>query len=548
MLRKIFFITLLIPFTIFAQNVVKGTMDPVIPTYESVVVYQLKGAKQVYVNYGPIDKATGNFKVEIPDLFAEGMYRMMYDFEANGYVDFIYSKKNVEFNFDPTFPSGTTTFINSEQNKNYNTYLTKTAKIRQNMDSLQLIYFNEKSAKNLSKIAKKYVSNRKEYLKIQEASEAKTTNSVASSFIKSAKKYYAPEPIKTAQEYLNSMNSHYFDFINFNDETLINSVFLSEKAVEYIFYLNSSEDVEMQTALYKNSLNKVMGLINNPNVRKDVLTSVIGTFAKEENSTLVDYSISKFYNKLPENLKDQKTIDEAQEKVRLSVGKLAPDFSFEKGKELINLYELDSVSKYVIVFWSTTCSHCLVEVPQLYKYIKDRKDVEVLAIALEQDELGFNHHTIDFKDWTNILGLNKWQNPIARKYDINATPSYFVLDSNKKIIAKPEYYSDVKKYFDAIPVVIKKKVEATIETKENFKEKENKLKVIKEEIKEGISDLKMKEDVKKKAVQVVKYKVKKGDTLYSISKTYNLTIEQLKKLNNLSSNNLSIGQIIKIKG
>lgn len=38
------------------------------------------------------------------------------------------------------------------------------------------------------------------------------------------------------------------------------------------------------------------------------------------------------------------------------------------------------------------------------------------------------------------------------------------------------------------------------------------------------------------------YIVQKGDTLYSISKRYGLTVEQLMKLNGLTSNNLAIGQ------
>lgn len=42
------------------------------------------------------------------------------------------------------------------------------------------------------------------------------------------------------------------------------------------------------------------------------------------------------------------------------------------------------------------------------------------------------------------------------------------------------------------------------------------------------------------------YTVKKGDTLYSIAKRYNTTVENIKKLNNLSSNLLSIGQQLKI--
>lgn len=42
------------------------------------------------------------------------------------------------------------------------------------------------------------------------------------------------------------------------------------------------------------------------------------------------------------------------------------------------------------------------------------------------------------------------------------------------------------------------------------------------------------------------YTVKKGDTLYSIANTYNTTVDSIKELNNLSSNNLSIGQVLKL--
>lgn len=43
------------------------------------------------------------------------------------------------------------------------------------------------------------------------------------------------------------------------------------------------------------------------------------------------------------------------------------------------------------------------------------------------------------------------------------------------------------------------------------------------------------------------YRIQSGDTLYSLSKRFNLTIDDLKKLNNMSDNALSIGQQIKIK-
>jgi len=43
------------------------------------------------------------------------------------------------------------------------------------------------------------------------------------------------------------------------------------------------------------------------------------------------------------------------------------------------------------------------------------------------------------------------------------------------------------------------------------------------------------------------YTIQQGDTLYSLSKRFNLSVDHLKKLNNMSDNTISIGQQIKIK-
>ena len=45
----------------------------------------------------------------------------------------------------------------------------------------------------------------------------------------------------------------------------------------------------------------------------------------------------------------------------------------------------------------------------------------------------------------------------------------------------------------------------------------------------------------------VNYTVQKGDSLYSIAKKYNTTVENITKDNNLNSSNLSIGQVLKIR-
>jgi len=52
---------------------------------------------------------------------------------------------------------------------------------------------------------------------------------------------------------------------------------------------------------------------------------------------------------------------------------------------------------------------------------------------------------------------------------------------------------------------------------------------------------------KLKTKNVSNHIVSKGDTLYSISKKYGLTVDELKKLNGLNSNNITIGQTLILK-
>ena len=60
--------------------------------------------------------------------------------------------------------------------------------------------------------------------------------------------------------------------------------------------------------------------------------------------------------------------------------------------------------------------------------------------------------------------------------------------------------------------------------------------------------LKLKENTTSNAFTGDTYVVKSGDTLYGIARKYNLSVDELKKLNNLSSNNLSVGQVLKLSG
>jgi thiol-disulfide isomerase/thioredoxin len=446
MLKKLLFIVFIISLSARGQIYVKGNLTPA-NGHSWIALYQLKGTKQLYIKNTTI--TNGEFKIVFPADAAKGMYRLLYDLKNNGYVDFIYNNEDIELKFDPAFPFGTLEFIKSDENKIYSEYLKESIILQQKMDSLQLIFFRQKEANQKERLTELYQKAYRAKNTIQQQFEEKSEGKLANSFIRSSKKYSASNLIQSPQEYLNSEKQHYFDFIDFNDTELINSTFLSEKVTDYVLYLNVSDDVEVQEKLYKNAVNEVMEQIGkNQQIKSELLAALLYSFAQIEDIVLTDYLLANYYSELPEMYKNGPMIAEIESKLKLSIGRRAPDFSWEEKGNIKKLSELAYADNYILVFWSTTCSHCLKEIPKLYKLTKDNPAIHVIAVALEDDALGFNQHTLNFVKWTNILGLKKWRNPIARSYEIVLTPTYFVLDNTKKIISKPDFLVDVKAFFN----------------------------------------------------------------------------------------------------
>lgn len=171
----------------------------------------------------------------------------------------------------------------------------------------------------------------------------------------------------------------------------------------------------------------------------------------EKNFLNLDGLFANYYDKLPGEFQDQKFRDDKVDLLRATVGRIAPDFSWkEEGKDY-KLSTLNDGEKYLLVFWSTGCSHCLKEVPLLYDFMKTHDKTSVIAFGIEQEDLEWNEYVKKLYGWHNVMGThpdNKWENEVVRTYQLVGTPTYFILNQDKKIIAMPNSFEDVKDYFD----------------------------------------------------------------------------------------------------
>ncbi|PQJ68839.1 TlpA family protein disulfide reductase [Polaribacter butkevichii] len=451
-MKKILAFIFLISSFAQAQYTVNGTMYPTLKS-DWVILYKIEGATQKFVQNSKIaidtvtiqgkKQAIGKFSFTLPTNTKPGSYRVTYKLEEAGFVDFIFNKEDVSFSFNPNYGNQTVFFTASKENILYKSYLDKSSAAQQTLDSIQVVGLQNKSL-NLNKEYKKALKQvndiQKEYLE--------TSNGMyVQPFIKASLKNNSSDILKTPEEYMSSMNNTFFNNIDFDNKTLLNSSFLISRITDYVFYINYSEDQETQQKLYKKSVDTVLSKIENITYKKDVIEFLVTQFESSMNLDLIDYLFETYYNKLPANIQDKNFKKAKQALFAAEVGRIAPDFSWkENGKEL-KLSKLDDAENYLLIFWSTTCSHCLNEVPQVHKFLKDNKKVKVVAFSLEKEAFGWNSFKKTLPNWHHVLGLNKWENKIARTYNIVSTPSYFILDANKKIIAKPEHLKDVKDFF-----------------------------------------------------------------------------------------------------
>lgn len=453
-MKKILLFLFLIPLFTNAQHIIKGYMSPK-PESDWVILYKIEGTKQVFINnttlkkdslvIGGSKKAVGSFTFSLPASAKVGAYRATYRMEGAGFVDFFYNKENVSFIFNPEYPQQSIAFTQSKENKVYQEYLANIIEAQEKLDSIQVAYLQNKTL-SVQEAYKKAYSN---FNSIQNKYEKESANLYISPFVKASPRKNSPEVLTSAKTYLEGIQNTFFEKLDFSNKTLINSSFLTNRILDYVFYINYTEDLDEQQNLYKSAITTVLSKIKSPSFKKDIIEFLIEQFEAQKNVEIIDYLFQSHYKKLPVNLQSQQFIKDKEALFASEIGRIAPDFSWTENGKSYKLSTLNDAETYVLVFWSTSCSHCLREIPQLYSYLADKKNIKVVAFALENDELVWqNYKKTNLYGWHNVLGLNKWQNKTARTYNINSTPSYFVLDKNKRIIAKPYEFKDVKDYFD----------------------------------------------------------------------------------------------------
>ena len=392
---------------------------------QDAVLYTLNGSKDIIFTKEKNKNNSWTFKY--PKSYS-GMMKVYFP-NTNNSVSFISENKNVNIKLE--------TKANKIQNI---TYLDEANELMNNIQES-----SRKKEIILPALAqiKEYYKDNTEFGKalISEMGKLSGTNSVD----------------QTKNPFVYYYNTNYNKFLS-NDS--------SKKATqeEIVNFIDKSNDMLESSSLLRPLLVSYLNVGGNTNVSTSVDTLINRLNVETPRgqtvlSELIDifdvYDMNEFKTKyltLAKNLKctiNDRLASTLKSNAATDLGAVFPAYKFHSPVNTTAKTIADvKADKKVIVFWSSTCSHCENELPKLLTKYKDLQDknIQVIGLSLDTDKNSYTTKIAAFP-WINDSELRGWNSSFAETYNIHATPTYFILDANNKIISKPNHVGDVLEYF-----------------------------------------------------------------------------------------------------
>jgi len=246
---------------------------------------------------------------------------------------------------------------------------------------------------------------------------------------------------------------HYFDNFDLADERLLRSPVYHSKVN---FYLKNLM-IQIPDSIIPYADMLVRKASGNKETFKYMIWFLTNTY---ETSNIMGmdavfvHLVKNYYTKEKAYWVDDATLFKIQERGRI----LDPILI---GKKVKNLILQDSLENYqalynvnadytILYFWDPDCGHCKKATPKVKAYYDKvrNKGVQVFAVCTEVEmekwKSFIREHNLD---WINVADA-KLKNNFRQEFDILTTPQIFILDKDKKIIAKKIDEDNMEKILD----------------------------------------------------------------------------------------------------
>ncbi|MDP1994228.1 MAG: TlpA disulfide reductase family protein, partial [Ignavibacteria bacterium] len=379
--------------------------------------------------------------------YHQGFYRL--SFPNNRSVDFLFDGNDAKLKTHATSILDSMEVISSESNRLYYSFVKLSKAYKTKTDLLQLLLLRyPKDDSFYQSVQKKINQLQDEYLEFITVKSQKEPASFIARYIRSASLPTVNFNASPEQQ-LAFLKAHALDNVDFDDAELIFSDAFTNKTIEYLtYYRNPQLPKELLEKEFMKGIDSVVSRAKvNTIVYQHVVEYLLDGFKKFGFDKVLDYIVDNYVIKddlcLDEKLGNtiQRRIDQNKQ---LPIGAVAPNFTMRdiSGKSV----ELNKIAKQkvLLVFYASWCPHCKTILPQINELQKRKKDFEVIAISLDTDKGEWKNFVDKNKlNFMNVSDLKGWDGETAQKYFIYATPTMFLLDATKKIIAKPTTFEEL---------------------------------------------------------------------------------------------------------
>ncbi len=427
-MKNILIILFVLPLISFAQSI-QGSFSPA-EDFTYAFLYKATPEGANYVNRGKLD-SIGRFEIPLDSTVTPGIYKIVYATppEENNF-DFIYDgKETVAFNF--SYEKGVE-FKESDENKLWNSYLKSIEMVNQTISNY---YSKENTDKEGFKSIFKVLKD------TQLAYEESANDKLVSTFI-SANRPYIPTQYEDLSTYSKNLKRQYLKSIDFSNYLLQSSTFLVDRVTAYVFNIVQNPSDET----FKRHVDEVAATISNDDavIKTSLIEILWQRFVTLENHDLANYIAEKYLLDLANATNNKVLAETITSYKNTSIGTKAPDFDILLDGNKTSLHQLEGTEHYLVIFWSSGCSHCLAELPKVKELVANKPNLKVVAFGLEEDNIKWSEEIKNYPNFTHVIGLGKWDNPIVKTYGIAATPMYFLLGKDKIITEKPYTIEDLE--------------------------------------------------------------------------------------------------------
>jgi thiol-disulfide isomerase/thioredoxin len=261
-----------------------------------------------------------------------------------------------------------------------------------------------------------------------------------------------PDSVRWVRNY-NYNKDHFFDNIDLNDERLLRTPLLYARLDAFF----SSVLIQAPDTINKEIDKLIKKCSGNHKIFQFISVYLFNHF-RESEIMGQDAVMVKIADDIYLSGKADWVSKEFKDDLRKQIDLMRPNLIGKKAENLVmDSYNGIFVSLYdvekdftILYFWEPNCGHCQEATPKLKVYYDKPKDysLEVFAVCTTSDKAKWTKYIEDNK----LTWINGWDPKRSSHFDyyynIQSTPTVYILDKNKKIIAKKLGVEEIGPFID----------------------------------------------------------------------------------------------------